>query len=289
MTDRPTPTPTPTSGRPRRLRRLLVVGLVVGGLAAILLVILVAAANMWVLHDGGPRYDAVSEVPGRPVAVVFGAGIDGDQPSPALRDRLDAAVALYQAGTVPKLLVTGDNHSTGYDEVTVMRAYLMDHGVPAEDITRDYAGFDTYDSCYRARTIFGVESAVLVTQDYHLARALFTCRQLGIDVVGLAVPDWQHHPEQAGFVVADIDAPGQHRARVAGPGQRSRADRDRPARRRARRAAGRPRPELRVAQLMESSGPPRRRCCRTGSGRRAEVRASPPGPTAKGPPRRGRP
>jgi vancomycin permeability regulator SanA len=166
---------------------------------ATLAAIMVAAANMWVLHDGGPRFDTVGEVPQRPVAIVFGAGIDGDQPSAALRDRLDAAVALYQAGTVPKLLVTGDNHTSGYDEVTVMRAYLTAHGVPAEAITRDYAGFDTYDSCARARQIFGVDAAVLVTQDYHLARAMFTCRKVGIDAVGLAVPDWQHHPERAGF------------------------------------------------------------------------------------------
>ena len=164
------------------------------------LVTLVVAANLWVLHEGGPRIDDVAQVPHRPVAIVFGAGIEGDQPSPALKDRLDGAVALYQAGTVPKLLVTGDNHVAGYDEVTVMRQYLIDHGVNAQDITRDYAGFDTYDSCARARSVFGVDAAVLVTQDYHLPRALFTCRELGMDVVGLSIPDWQHHPDRAGFV-----------------------------------------------------------------------------------------
>jgi vancomycin permeability regulator SanA len=95
--------------------------------------------------------------------------------------------------------VTGDNGHRGYDEPSVMRAYLTAHGLPATAVTRDYAGFDTYDSCARARQIFGVHQAVLVTQDYHLPRALFTCQQLGIHAVGLAVPDWQHHPDQAGF------------------------------------------------------------------------------------------
>jgi len=183
----------------RRSRRIIAwlvgLGLILGAVTFTLLV----AANMWVLHDGAPRYDTVDEVPARPVAIVFGAGIDGDQPSLALKDRLDAAVALYEAGTVPKLLVTGDNHVTTYDEVSVMRTYLINHGVPADVITRDYAGFDTFDSCARARTIFGVDAAVLVTQDYHLARALFTCKKLGIDAVGLAVPDWQHLPDRAGF------------------------------------------------------------------------------------------
>ena len=169
-----------------------------GGLAVLALAFLVGA-NVWVLVSGTPRYDAVAEVPHRPIAIVFGAGVNGDQPSPALAGRLDAAVALYRAGTVPHLLVTGDNHVASYDEVTVMRTYLVDHGVPADAITRDYAGFDTYDSCARAHDVFGVDAAVLVTQDYHLARALFTCQQIGIDAVGLAVPDWQHHPDQVGF------------------------------------------------------------------------------------------
>jgi vancomycin permeability regulator SanA len=183
-------------GSGRRWVRRTAVALVAVGLLGLLVVV---AANVWVLQSGGPRFDRVEDVPHRPVAIVFGAGIDGDRPSLALVDRLDAAVALYQAGTVPHVLVTGDNHVANHDEVTVMRTYLIDHGVPASAITRDYAGLDTYDSCIRARDVFGVRSAVLVTQDYHVARAVFTCQKLGIDAVGLAVPDWQHHPDRAGF------------------------------------------------------------------------------------------
>ncbi len=157
------------------------------------------AANIWVLVSGTPRFDTVAQVPREPVAIVFGAGLDGTRPSLVLKDRLDATIALYRAGKVPKILVTGDNSRPGYDEVSAMRTYLIAHGVPAGVITRDYAGFDTYDSCARARQIFGVHRAVLVTQDYHLPRALFTCQHLGVDAVGFSVPDWQHHPAQAGF------------------------------------------------------------------------------------------
>jgi vancomycin permeability regulator SanA len=183
-------------GSDRRWRRRTAAALVAVGVLGLLVVV---AANVWVLQSGSPRFDRVEDVPHRPVAIVFGAGIDGDRPSLALVDRLDAAVALYRAGTVPHLLVTGDNHVADHDEVTVMRTYLIDHGVPGSAITRDYAGLDTYDSCIRARDVFGVRSAVLVTQDYHAARAVFTCQKLGIDAVGLAVPDWQHHPDRAGF------------------------------------------------------------------------------------------
>ena len=157
------------------------------------------AANIVVLVDGTPRYDAVAQVPRQPVAIVFGAGLDGTRPSAALRDRLDAAVALYRAHKVPHLLLTGDNSRTSYDEPAAMRTYLLAHGVPAAAITRDDAGFDTFDSCARARTVFGVRRAVLVTQDYHLPRALFLCQHLGVAAVGLSVPDWQHHPSRAGF------------------------------------------------------------------------------------------
>jgi vancomycin permeability regulator SanA len=191
----------PVDGADRSRRHWLrrtVIGVLAAGIGALALLV---AANVLILVSGTPRYDTVGQVPHEPVAIVFGAGLDGNgtRPSLALKDRLDAAIALYRAGTVPHLLLTGDNSHRGYDEPSVMRDYLTAHGIPASAITRDFAGFDTYDSCARARHIFGVHQAVLVTQDYHLPRALFTCQHLGIRAVGLAVPDWQHHPGQAGF------------------------------------------------------------------------------------------
>jgi vancomycin permeability regulator SanA len=160
------------------------------------------AANARIGHEAdGRAYDEVAGVPHRTVAIVFGAMVSPDGvPSPALTDRLQGAVDLYRAGRVSHLLMTGDNSRPDYDEVSGMRAWAMDHGVPATAITRDYAGLDTYDSCLRARSVFGVRDAVLVTQAFHLPRALYLCRRQGIDAVGLAVADWQHHPERSGTV-----------------------------------------------------------------------------------------
>ncbi|MGQ9489395.1 MAG: SanA/YdcF family protein [Anaerolineae bacterium] len=129
----------------------------------------------------------LAEVPARPVAVVFGAGIrPGGQLSPMLADRMDTAIALYRAGKVRKLLVSGDNRFVDYDEPTAMYNYAVARGVPAVDVVRDFAGRRTYDTCYRARAIFGVEQALLVTQRFHLPRALFTCRNLGVDALGVS-------------------------------------------------------------------------------------------------------
>lgn len=141
------------------------------------------------------RYTGPAEVPVEQVAVVFGAGVRGDRPSRILAERIDAAVTLYRLGRVRKLLMTGDNSRVDYDEVTVMRRYAEGLGVPSEDIALDYAGFSTYESCYRLRPIFGVERAVLVTQAYHLPRAVYTCRALGVDAVGLGAPDWGRYAD----------------------------------------------------------------------------------------------
>lgn len=125
--------------------------------------------------------------PDKPIAIVFGAGIQSDGAlSQVLADRVGTAVELYQAGKVRKLLLTGDNRFEWYNEPGAMGQYAMARGVPAADIVYDYAGRRTYDSCYRARHIFGVEEAILVTQEYHLPRALYTARNLGIDAVGVA-------------------------------------------------------------------------------------------------------
>lgn len=136
-------------------------------------------------------YEDTAGVPAEPVAIVFGAGIGGGGTlSPMLSDRVQAAVDLYHAGKARKLLMSGDNSSVSHDEVSPMRRFAMARGVPARDIQLDYAGFSTYDSCYRARVIFGITQAVLVTQRFHLPRALYTCLQLGVDAVGLGTRDW---------------------------------------------------------------------------------------------------
>lgn len=138
------------------------------------------------------RYDRlvianVAAAPQRPVAIVFGAGVQPDgRLSPMLQDRMDTAIALYKAGKVRKLLVSGDNRFANYNEPGRMYDYAVARGVPARDVVRDYAGRRTYDTCYRAAEIFGVTEAILVTQRFHLPRALFTCRNLSVDSVGLS-------------------------------------------------------------------------------------------------------
>ncbi|NJM07952.1 DUF218 domain-containing protein [Candidatus Gracilibacteria bacterium] len=168
-----------------------------GACGIFVIVATMACANGYVWFvTSGQRYAArEQEPPTAPVALVFGAGVRADgRLSRILADRVDAAIALYRSGRVQKLLMSGDNSRPEYDEVTAMRRYAVERGVPPGDITLDYAGFRTYDSCYRARTIFGVDRAVLVTQQYHLPRAVYTCRALGVDALGVGTPDWQSYP-----------------------------------------------------------------------------------------------
>ena len=133
-----------------------------------------------------PRIFSAAAVPPRRVAIVFGAGLWRDgTPTPVLRDRVQTAANLYFDGKVEKLLMSGDNTTVEYNEPEAMRQYALGLGVPDEDIVLDYAGRRTYDTCYRARDIFRVDSVILVTQDFHLPRALYLCNMLGVDAVGV--------------------------------------------------------------------------------------------------------
>jgi len=125
-------------------------------------------------------------VPTERVAIIFGAGLRPDgSAGPVLRDRVETAVDLYKAGKVDKLLMSGDNRFVEYNEPQAMRQYALSFGVPDEDIVLDHAGRRTYDTCYRAREIFQVDTAILVTQSFHIARALFLCNSLGVGSVGV--------------------------------------------------------------------------------------------------------
>lgn len=127
--------------------------------------------------SGQPQYDCVI-VPG---ALVYDSG----RPSAMLRDRLDMAVRIYESGVTDRILVSGDHGRVDYNEVGVMRQYLLDAGIPAEHVFMDHAGFDTYDTLYRAQLIFGVRRAVITTQDFHLIRALYIGQQLNLDLLGV--------------------------------------------------------------------------------------------------------
>jgi SanA protein len=128
----------------------------------------------------------VSTAPQERVAIIFGAGLTRDgYPTAVLRDRVETAAQLYFGGKVEKLLMSGDNRVASYNEPEAMRQYALGLGVPEAAIVLDYAGRRTYDTCYRARAIFGVDSALLVTQGFHLPRALFLCNALGLRAVGV--------------------------------------------------------------------------------------------------------
>lgn len=154
-------------------------------LATLVALVFGAMPGLLALHSYQDRiYTRVEKVPAAPVAIVFGAAVRNGVPTPMLADRVSAAVQLYKAGKVQRLLMTGDNSRPDYDEVTAMKRQAVAEGVPADKVNLDYAGFRTYDSCYRAKAVFGIAKAILVTQGYHLPRALFLANSLGIDAVG---------------------------------------------------------------------------------------------------------
>jgi len=124
------------------------------------------------------------------VGIVPGAGLNRDKtPSLALRDRLDGAIAFYKTDKISKILMSGDNRTEYYDEPTSMRNYAVSKGVQDLDVVLDFAGQRTYDTCFRAKHIFGLDRVVIFTQTYHLWRAVYLCRALGLDAYGIAIDE----------------------------------------------------------------------------------------------------
>lgn len=154
-------------------------------LGCILGLVVLASAVVW-FYSRPYIVANTEELSPTQVAIILGAGVysDGSLTS-ILQERVDMAVTIYETGLVDKILMSGDNGTRDYNEVSPVHQYLLESGVPAEDIFLDYAGFDTYDTMYRARAVFGVESAVIVTQPFHLPRAVFIADALGIDAEGV--------------------------------------------------------------------------------------------------------
>ncbi|MFD4582800.1 vancomycin high temperature exclusion protein [Streptomyces sp. NPDC058434] len=157
--------------------------------ALMLAAVFALAPATWMHAVADSRTGTVADAPEHEVAVVFGAGLWKGRPTPYLAHRLDTAAELYRAGKVKVVLVTGDNSRAEYDEPDAMRAYLVRQGVPDGRIVSDYAGFDTWDSCVRAKKIFGVDRAVLVTQGFHIKRAIALCDAAGIESYGVGVAE----------------------------------------------------------------------------------------------------
>ncbi len=185
------------------------------------LAIAVASANVVVLRGGTDRpLEGTADC-----ALVLGAGLrDDGTPSDVLRDRLDEALALYRQGRVTRILVSGDHRTARYDEPNAMRRWLEDHGVPPEAVFMDHAGLDTYSSVWRARHVFGASRIVVVTQRFHLARAVFVARTLGMEAEGAAADRrpyrgmvWLELREVASRTKALGDVTLGRRAHHAGP------------------------------------------------------------------------
>jgi len=168
---------------------LIILGIVVFGLPR--LITSITSIN---------KIKTIATVANEKVAIVFGAGLLRDgTPSPVLKDRVSTAAQLYFAGKIQKILMSGDNRFVDYNEPASMQAYALELGVPEAVIVLDYAGRRTYDTCYRAKYIFRLDQAILVTQKYHLPRALFTCNGIGLKSIGVTADMRTYHPHSLTF------------------------------------------------------------------------------------------
>lgn len=166
----------------------LVVILLIAGIAT------VSGLNLWVtMSVRDDLVESVQEVTEEKECIlILGAGLYGDKPSPMLKDRLDKGIELYRQGAAPKIIMSGDHGRTEYNEVLVMKQYAIDAGVPSGDIFMDHAGFSTYESLVRARDIFGVKAPIVVTQKYHIYRALFIGKHLDLDCIGVPTDNYSY-------------------------------------------------------------------------------------------------
>jgi vancomycin permeability regulator SanA len=176
------------SGKHRLVRlSWLVAGVGIAGLAA------AAGSVRFVRSAAAGHIYTESDVPAAPVALVLGAQVNPDgTPSAFLAARLDLAKRLYDAGRVEMIIVSGDHLAPEYDEPAAMRNYLIGAGLPRDKVIPDLGGFDTYETCLRAKRIFDLSQLIIVTQSYHLVRAVATCRALGIDAVGVGDDSVRH-------------------------------------------------------------------------------------------------
>lgn len=164
----------------RHKRKILILIICVSALIIFINYRIIAVSNKFIAKD-------FDNVPKSQAVLLLGAKVKGDgRPSGILKDRIDTAIELYRSGKAGKILVTGDHGTKQYDEVNAMKNYLLENNIPRQDIFLDHAGFDTYDSLYRARDIFQAESLIVVTQNFHLNRAIFIGKKLDMNVIGFS-------------------------------------------------------------------------------------------------------
>ena len=165
-------------------KRLLIIAAALAVLVAAVLVpdiIVVSSAKNRIITA-----DEAAELENTDCVLVLGAGVRNGSPTPMLRDRLITGISLYKSGAAPKIIMSGDHGREDYDEVNVMKSYAVENGVPDGDVFMDHAGFSTYDSVYRAKAVFEADSIIIVTQKYHLYRALYIAERLGVNAVGVS-------------------------------------------------------------------------------------------------------
>ena len=166
-------------------KRLLIIAAVLAALAAGTVfvpdIIVVSSAKDRIITA-----DEAAELENTDCVLILGAGVRDGNPTPMLRDRLITGISLYKSGVAPKIIMSGDHGREDYDEVNVMKSYAVENGVPDGDVFMDHAGFSTYDSVYRAKAVFEADSIIIVTQKYHLYRALYIAERLGVNAVGVS-------------------------------------------------------------------------------------------------------
>ena len=154
----------------------------------IVIILLILGINIFVVFSTKNNIiteESAKDLKGMDCILILGAGVWGDKPSPMLEDRLVQGISLYNNGVAPKIIVSGDHGTEEYDEVNIMKQFAIDKGVPSEDIFMDHAGFSSYDSIYIAKEIFGAKKILIVTQKYHLYRALYIADKLEIEAYGV--------------------------------------------------------------------------------------------------------
>ena len=188
----------------KKFKKIFLIVAVVLLTLGVLGLIAVLGINSWVKHSTAQRIlseEEAAQLKDVDCIVVLGCQVKSDgTPSHMLEDRLKRGVALYDAGAAPKLLMSGDHGTKGYDEVDAMKRYAFDAGIASEDIFMDHAGFSTYETVYRAKEIFGADKVVFVTQTYHLYRTLYIAEALGIEAYGVAA----EYRDYSGQTMRDI-------------------------------------------------------------------------------------
>lgn len=186
----------------KKLLRIAIV-LIVSGIIGIIAVL---SVNAYVKKTAEPfilSAEGAAGIEGADCIIVLGCRVNGETPSPMLGDRLIVGSELYESGAAPKLLMSGDHGRVEYDEVNAMKKFAMDRGAPDEDVFMDHAGFSTYESMYRAKEIFGAKKVIIVTQQYHLYRAVYIARKLGMEAYGVP-SDLQWYSNQKYYNLREV-------------------------------------------------------------------------------------